>query len=149
MPSKFKSTRFAIVVMFVFALSISTSGQQVARSEDGAGYSSGGVITSVPRSMTYHGTLYDSGGDPVANQTVDIIFRIYDDPNTGELEWDETINGVQTDDVGRFSTELSNLSIPFDEDYWLELEIVGDTGPMTPRQKINMVGYAASRQKVG
>jgi len=101
------------------------------------------VVSSVPRTMTYQGILKDSGGDPVTNQTVNIIFRIYDDLNTGTMEWTETITGVQTDGGGYFNATFSNVNLPFDEDYWLELEISGEASPMSPRQKINMSAYAA------
>ena len=133
-----KRTRWLMIVALAIAVVI---GQPSMGEQSKAGEN--GVITSVPRTMSYHGTLKDDGGEPVANQTVDIIFRIYDDPDAGTLEWDETINGIETDNDGRFSAELANVNIPFDEDYWLELEIVGDAGPMTPRQKLTMVGYAA------
>lgn len=98
------------------------------------------LITSVPRTMTYQGILKDGDGNPIPNESKDIIFRIYDDATAGELEWDETIQ-ITTDDGGYFTATLINLEIPFDEDYWLELEI--DSEILDPRQKMSMVGYAA------
>ena len=104
------------------------------------GGSSPGLITSVPRTMTYQGILKDGDGNPIQNESKDIIFRIYDDATAGELEWDETIQ-ITTDDGGYFTATLSNVEIPFDEDYWLELEV--DSEILSPRQKLNMVAYAA------
>lgn len=104
------------------------------------GGSSPGLITSVPRTMTYQGILKDGDGNPILNESKDIIFRIYDDATVGELEWGETIQ-ITTDDGGYFTATLNNLEIPFDEDYWLELEV--DSEILSPRQKLNMVAYAA------
>jgi hypothetical protein len=90
--------------------------------------------------MTYQGILKDGDGNPIPNESKEVIFRVYDDATAGELEWDETIQ-ITTDDGGYFTATLNNLEIPFDEDYWLELEV--DSEILSPRQKLNMVAYAA------
>jgi len=132
-----KTTGIALVLLvMLFSGIISGQAVSIAKQQDDLP-----VITSVPRSMTYQGILKDSGGDPVTNQTVDIIFSIFDDPLTGMQEWTVTVLGVQTDEGGYITTTLSNVNLPFDEDYWLELEI--DSEVLTPRQKINMSAYAA------
>ncbi|UCC80274.1 MAG: hypothetical protein JSW64_02630 [Candidatus Zixiibacteriota bacterium] len=102
----------------------------------------GNIITSVPRDMTYQGILKDSAGDPVTDTTVNATFRIYDDEFAGTMEWSQGM-AITTDDAGVFDVTLDNLNIPFDEDYWLEIQIDTEPGPMTPRQKVTLSGYAA------
>jgi hypothetical protein len=91
---------------------------------------SGNIITSVPREMTYQGILKDSGGDPVADSVYSVTFRIFNVESGGTSLWN-----------GLFNATFSNVDLPFDEDYWLELEI--DSEILDPRQKMSMVGYAA------
>jgi len=100
------------------------------------------VTTSVPRNMTYQGILKNSGGEPVTDTTINIIFRLYNDSTDGDFQWDETIE-VSIDSSGYFDAVLSNINLPFGEDYYLELEISGDSQPLTPRQKLNMTAYSA------
>jgi len=100
------------------------------------------VITYVPRSMTYQGVLKNPAGEPVADSTFDAIFRIFDDESMGNQEWTQTINGIETDDQGRFSATLTNVDLGFDKDYWLEIE-VGSVS-LSPRYKLNMVPFAGA-----
>lgn len=130
------------IVFFGLALIVSP-GANAQHGIDLKSGSSPGLITSVPRTMTYQGILKDGDGNPIQNETKDVVFRIYDDPAIGELEWDDTIE-ITTDDGGYFSATLGeqdDLDLPFDEDYWLEIEI--DSEILSPRQKLNMVAYAA------
>ena len=98
------------------------------------------VPASVPRSMTYQGVLKDGEGEPIPDSFFDITFRVFNVPNGGTQLWSQVI-GINTDAEGIFSAQLTNVNIPFNEDYWLELVIGGEI--LDPRQKLNMVGYAA------
>jgi hypothetical protein len=89
--------------------------------------------------MSYQGILKDSGGDPVEDSVYSVIFRIFDAESGGTSEWTEIL--PCTTSAGYFTALFSNVNIPFDEDYWLELEV--DSEILTPRQKITMVGYSA------
>lgn len=136
-------SRFAVslaVVLIAFAILITP----ISEAQEQTGLMSQGgtadLITLVPRAMTYQGLLKDDLGNPIANETLNITFRIYNDPDAGYLRWDETIE-TTTDDGGYFDATLSDVNLPFNEDYWLELEI--DSEILDPRQKMNMVGYAA------
>ena len=100
------------------------------------------ITASVPRTMTYQGILKDISGDPVTNDTLNITFRIFNSPSDIIELWSEEIE-VITDDEGYFSAMLSDLNLSFDVDYYLELEVEGGSGPMTPRQKMNMAAYSA------
>ncbi|MCP4579973.1 MAG: hypothetical protein GY839_00030 [candidate division Zixibacteria bacterium] len=99
------------------------------------------VVTSVPRTMTYQGILKDGTGEVVSNSSIDITFRIFNAEGGGTELWSD-LETVSTDTNGIFTTELTGLDIPFDEDYWLEMEIDAET--LIPRQKINMSAYAAT-----
>ena len=97
------------------------------------------TITSVPRNMSYQGILKDSAGDPVDDSVYSITFRIFNVASGGTSMWDETLPCTTT--AGVFTATFSNVSLPFDEDYWLEIEIASEI--LDPRQKMGMVGYAA------
>ena len=96
----------------------------------------------IPQVISYQGKVTDSSGDAIADGTYTMRFRIYDAVTGGTMEWD---SGNQTVSVsgGIFSVMLgegSPISLPFDEDYWLEVVIQGDT--QSPRQRLGSVGYA-------
>jgi hypothetical protein len=99
------------------------------------------AITSVSRTMTYQGILTDSDGNPISGESRTITFRLFDSITGGTLLWNQT-TPITTDGNGYFSANLGNLSLPFDEDYFLELQIQGEQ-PMTPRQMMGMSGFAA------
>ena len=127
---------FAVSVIFIFA----TFPVCAFASETHSGIDPGhNIITSVPRAMSYQGILKDSGGDPVVDSVYDVTFRIYDAESGGTSEWSTVL--PCTTSAGYFSALFDNVNIPFDEDYWLELEV--DEELLTPRQKISMVGYSA------
>jgi hypothetical protein len=131
----------SLTTILVVAVSLSVSNGQAQKK---TGLMNGGkalnIITSVPRIMTYQAILKDIDGEPIPNESKEMTFRIYDDPAAGELAWNETIE-ITTDDGGYFGAALSNLDIPFDQEYWLEIEIDGET--LMPRQKLTMSAYAA------
>lgn len=124
-----------ILLFSLWALMILSSPIFAAESQEGIT----NVITSVPRAMSFQGILKDSGGDPVADSVYDVTFRIYDAESGGTSEWSEVL--PCTTSAGYFTALFDNVNIPFDEDYWVELEVDGEI--LTPRQKITMVGYSA------
>ena len=129
-----KNATWAVIV----ALAVSVLYGQVAV---GGQASSGenAIVTSVPRTMTYQGILKDAEGNPVEDGVYDVTFRIFNVESGGSSLWDQTLPCATTS--GYFNAILSDVSLPFDEDYWLEVEVGGET--LDPRQKMSMVGYAA------
>jgi len=96
----------------------------------------------IPHRINYQGMLTDNGGMSVTD-TLDITFRIYDQYSSGTKLWDETQSNVEVID-GLFSVTLgsvSTLDLPFDENYWLEID-VGPGEILTPRVQLTSVGYA-------
>ncbi|MEE9554969.1 MAG: hypothetical protein V3W18_11785 [candidate division Zixibacteria bacterium] len=136
MVSKLRVTTFVFAA--ILTLVIIANAQQRTYENSGG---SGNLITSVPRTMTYQGILKDNAGDPVPNEVVNITFRIFNDPSAGDLMWDDALS-ISTDDGGYFMASLVNLNIPFDENYYLELQVEGES-PMAPRIPLDMSAYAA------
>jgi len=106
------------------------------------------VITSVPRTMTYQGVLKDSDGEGIPDSFFDVTFRLFDVMNDGTELWSQVIN-IGTDGNGMFTAELTNLNLAFNQEYWLEMQIAGQPGPLTPRQKVNMSAYSAYADSSG
>lgn len=129
----------ALKVLFIIGLAVPVVLGRMIPSNDDIGKVD--IVTSVPRSMTYQGILKNADGEGIPDRFFDVTFRIFDAESDGTQLWSQAIN-VGTDANGMFKTELDNLNIPFDEDYWLELEVGGEI--LDPRQKLNMVGYAAT-----
>ena len=128
--------------ILVMVLICGITAQEAISPGSNSGISDQPVVTTVSRIMTYQGILKNSGGEPVPDSFFDVTFRIYNAESGGSMLWGETIS-VGTDANGYFTAELNGLEIPFDQDYWLELELSGEGGPMSPRGKINMSAYAA------
>ena len=128
------------VVVIKAALTVVLLAASLMAEGDNDGNLQTDIITSVPRSMTYQGILKDTDGEGIPDSFFDVTFRIFDAESDGTQMWSQVIN-VGTDGTGMFTAELTNMIIPFDVDYWLELEI--DSEVLIPRQKLTMVGYAA------
>jgi hypothetical protein len=102
---------------------------------------------AVPHLINYQGKLTDKDSKPVSDGVYAITFSIYDSESAGSLLWTETQQvSLQK---GVFSVLLggvTNLNIPFDKDYWLELKVKDEV--MSPRQRIASVGYAVRAETV-
>jgi FtsZ-binding cell division protein ZapB len=95
---------------------------------------------AVPKLVNYQGMLADSAGNPLTGSH-SLTFRIYDDSTAGNLEWTEVQSAVEVQN-GLFSVVLGGvtaLNLPFDEAYWLEVELDGE---IMPRMRFTSVGYA-------
>ena len=103
--------------------------------------------SEIPHLINYQGRLTDSSGSPVGDGAYNITFRIYDDPNTGTLLWEEERAGVQVQ-KGIFNIMLGSersLNLPFDKPYYLEMVVNNEK--MLPRQQITSAGYAFRAEK--
>jgi hypothetical protein len=97
----------------------------------------------MPKLIHYQGYLTDDSGNPITD-TLDITFSIYDDTTTGNLEWSEDHIGVEVLE-GFFNVVLgqnSALDLPFNEYYWLEVEVISGVKEIMPRVRLTSVGYA-------
>jgi hypothetical protein len=96
------------------------------------------VTASASQSLTYQGVLKDASENPIPNAALDIIFRIYDDPDAGDILWQQGLS-VKTDKGGYFNAILSDLDLPSDRQYYLSLQVEGDA-EMSPRQMLRLPG---------
>jgi hypothetical protein len=92
--------------------------------------------------MSYQGVLADDTGVPLPDEPVTIVFTIYDDPSGGTALWTETQN-TTTDHSGIVNVVVGSvvpLDLPFDQAYWLEVEVDGAT--LDPRVELTGSPYA-------
>ena len=104
------------------------------------------AIAVVPHLINYQGRLTDISGKPLADGAQAITFRIYDSESAGNMLWEETQS--VTIQKGIFSVFLggsTNLDLPFDKPYFLEIKV--GTEVMSPRQRITSAGYALRAEK--
>jgi len=101
------------------------------------------ALADVPQMMNYQGRLTDTEGDPVADDTYEVTFRIYDEIPTER--WSE-VHNIETVD-GLFSVQLGSAGSPLDatvfgyDECWLGITITGEA-EITPRTQLITTPYA-------
>ncbi|MBI3942387.1 MAG: YncE family protein [Chloroflexi bacterium] len=93
--------------------------------------------------ITYQGRLNDNAGNPIASRTVNLTFRLYEQPTGGVPVWTQT-RPVTTDAGGLFTTILEinpPLGIADLSRMWLGIEVATD-GEMAPRQRVGGAPFA-------
>ncbi len=104
---------------------------------------------STPLVLTHQGRLMN-GATP-ANGFFDIEYDIYPTATGGTSLWTETHTGVECKD-GFFDVELGTINGFFDvftdEDTWLEIKIVGEATPISPRTRMGASPYSVISQGV-
>jgi hypothetical protein len=102
-----------------------------------------GASAQIPQKMNYQVMLTDDSDQPLADQTVSMVFTIYDDPGGGTALWTET-QSVTTNSVGVVSVLLGDVH-PIDFELvgpvWLGVEVDGE--PLSPRRELATAPYAA------
>jgi len=125
----------AVVALLTALLVVGTVGAQPA------GRNAAALQVAYP--MTYQGRLTDNLGNPIANQTRNITFRVYEQPSGGTPIWQQ-VRAVQTDGGGLFTTVLEvdpPLGVADLSNVWFGIE-VGSDGEMTPRQRVGGAPFA-------
>jgi len=100
--------------------------------------SSGILYAQVPRYITHQGFLTKSSGAPY-DTTVAMTFRIYQDSSGGTSLFEQTNSSV-TVSKGIFNVALGSLSLPFDKQYYIEVQAGNQL--LTPRVKLSSSAYA-------
>ena len=103
-----------------------------------------GAPAQVPQKMNYQVMLTDDADQPLADQSVQLVFRIYNLEAGGGQLWTETHN-VATNSIGVVSVVLgtySPLSLAFDGPLWLQVAVDGEI--MSPRRELTSAPYALS-----
>ncbi|MFP4460153.1 MAG: hypothetical protein ACLFSQ_11270 [Candidatus Zixiibacteriota bacterium] len=99
------------------------------------------LVGQVPSTLNYQGKISEATGIGI-NDNLDIVFKIYDLESGGEALWSETHAAVPIE-KGLFNVvlgETTPIMLDFSSQYYLEIEIDGDT--MSPRQALSSDGYA-------
>jgi len=98
----------------------------------------------IPEQMNYQVMLTDNADQPLADQSVQLVFRIYNVEAGGGSLWSETHN-VVTNSIGVVSVILGStnpLAISFDAPLWLQVEV--DSEVLSPRRRLTSAPYALS-----
>jgi len=104
------------------------------------------VSYAIPKYISLQGRLTDSSSVPLTG-TYYMNFSLYNNETAGNLLWNESKNIAVENGV--FSTVLGDvvaLDVAFDNDYWLQTEINGET--LTPRARVTSAGYAYTAYKL-
>jgi hypothetical protein len=102
------------------------------------------ALAEIPQVIGYQGKVTDNSGNPVADGSWPMRFRLYDSQSGGSLLWDSGTHATATSG-GIFNVMLgesphSPLTLVFDQDYWLLVTFDGED--QTPRRRLGSVGYA-------
>ena len=96
------------------------------------------TVFAVSQSINYQGKLTDMDGVG-ENDTLDIRFRVFDVPSGGDSLWAMTVADVPIV-RGMFDVNIGPIDLPFDEQYWLEIVVDGNT--LAPRVQLTSSPYA-------
>ncbi len=97
----------------------------------------------IPQTISYQGVLTDLEGNPVADGTYSLTFRLYEQAEGGTAVWEETHASVTVTD-GVFGVLLGSvepLALTFDRPYWLGIVVDGGA-ELTPRVALASVPYS-------
>ena len=95
-------------------------------------------LFAIPQTIQYQGKLADLSGIG-ENDTLDIRFRIYDIETGGDSLWAITVADVPIVH-GLFDVNIGPIDLPFDQQYWLEIVVDGNT--LAPRVQLTSSPYA-------
>ncbi len=96
----------------------------------------------VPEKMNYQVMLTNDSDEPLADQAVTLVFRIYNSDIGGVMLWNET-HPTATNSIGVVSVvlgETTPLGEYFNLPLWLEIEVDSET--LTPRRELVSAPYA-------
>ena len=98
-----------------------------------------------PTTMNYQVMFTDDLDQPLANEGVELVFRLYELEAGGADGWIETQN-TTTNSIGVVSVVLGSVNpLPletFTGLFWLEVDVDGET--MSPRRRLTAAPYALS-----
>jgi hypothetical protein len=100
------------------------------------------IFAAIPHLISYQGMLTDNSGTPLTD-TVNVVFKIYDNSSGGSLKWQETQNNVPVIN-GLFNVILGTVTpidtLSFSQQYWLDITVDGENMPA--RLRFTSTGYA-------
>ncbi|MDO8684917.1 MAG: hypothetical protein Q7N50_15745 [Armatimonadota bacterium] len=103
---------------------------------------------STPATLSYQGQLLNASGQPVPDGIHSTTFRIFDTETGGSQLWSEDISvNVIGGWINVILGNAAPINLPFDKQYWLQIEIGGQT--LMPRAKLTSVPYAMNAERAG
>jgi len=100
------------------------------------------AAAEIPALLNYQVMLTDNVDQPLVDESVTMVFTIYDAESGGTALWTETHNPT-TNSIGVVSVILGSITpigFDFDEPMWLEVEVDGET--LSPRRTLTAAPYA-------
>jgi len=100
------------------------------------------AYSQIPAKLNYQVMLTDDADQPLADQTVTMVFSIFDVESGGAAVWSET-HSPTTNSIGVVSVILGSITpviFDFDLPLWLEVEVDGET--LSPRRTLTAAPYA-------
>jgi len=102
------------------------------------------VYGQIPRTISYQGLLCDATGKPKADNSYQMMFRLYEVETGGTAIW----TGQKTVTVtrGLFSAQLGpfDVTLKFNNPCWLGIQVQGESSELSPRIPLSSVGYSLS-----
>ena len=95
-------------------------------------------MADIPRTIQYQGKLTDMSGIG-ENDTLDMRFRVFDVETGGDSLWAMTVADVPILH-GLFDVNIGPIDLPFNEQYWLEIIVAGNT--LSPRVQLTTSPYS-------
>lgn len=100
------------------------------------------AVAQAPRTMNFQGTLADGLGTTLPDGNYNLTFRLWNADVGGAILWTEA--RTVTVGAGIFTIvlgEVTPLALPFDQPYWLGIQVGGDT-ELSPRSPLTAMPYA-------
>lgn len=96
------------------------------------------VEAQVPRFLNHQGFLTNTVGVAL-DTTLTITYRLFNDSTGGVHQFTQTFSNVQVA-RGVFRSTLGSIPLPFDRQYWLEVQ--AGTEVITPRTRLTSAAYS-------
>lgn len=106
------------------------------------------VFSQIPQTISYQGVLSDANGDPVADGSYNLGFKLYYSSIGGTALWSE--NQTVTATNGLFNVILGSvhpLNLLFDKTYWLGISI-NQGSELSPRIQLTSSAYSLNARTV-
>jgi hypothetical protein len=101
------------------------------------------AVAAVPLTMNYQVMLTDDADQPLVDQPVDLVFRLYESERDGPARWSEE-HSTTTNSIGVVSVVLGSVTPLVLEDFsvplWLEVEVNDEI--LAPRRELASGPYA-------
>ena len=102
------------------------------------------IVLATPNTLNIQGKLTDSS-DSLVTGYHNFTFKVYDSYTSGTKLYETSINAT-TDSRGVYDVILQNVDLPFDQQYYLAVQVDTDA-EMSPRVNLTSVPYSFTSNK--